>query len=589
MSKKKTNEEFVTEIGSINPGIIPLTAYIDSHSKVLFRCKFCGQEWRSYPYQQLHRTGLGCAKCSYKAAGEQRRKDNRSFIEELKRINPSITVLTPYAKSKQEVTCQCNLCNSVWETTPDRLLRGIGCPNCYHSSTSFIEQFIYTALCFVLGEDQVINRDKKAIGKELDIFVPSIKLAVEYGSWYWHKNRIDKDFEKQRLCKENRIKLLLIYDSCDDMSVATHENCYTFGFDLATEKSYDSAKRIVLSICKSYDLDSSELKSNWDNIVNLAYQKARKITTADFIELVKAKNSHQIEILGEYKSSYDPIHCRCMVCGYEWFPRSNNLLNENAGCPQCAGSVHYSNQEFISKVHTTNPDFELLEPFTSMGVSILCRCKKCGYEWKASPARLLQERSGCPKCIGHKHYSNEEFLQKLHEINPSVVPLEPYPQNNKTKIQCRCSICGNHFSMRPNNLLVGQRCPKCSNEERVQNSIKSNDEFVTELRSISPEIIALEPYSYSKSKIKCKCTKCNNEWKATPNSLLHGYGCPKCAVLKRARMNKKRVLCVETNTIYESLKDASAQSGYSNSAISMCCNGRKKTVGGYHWTYIEDK
>jgi len=586
MSKKKTNDEYVNQLRSINPLIVPLNTYENSHSKILFRCLICGREWEAFPYQELQRTGFGCAKCSHKTSGEKRRKTNVIFVEELKKKNPNITVLTSYEKSKQKVKCQCKLCGNTWEATPDKLLRGIGCPRCYHQSTSFIEQFIYTAFCFVLGENKVINRDKSAIGKELDIYIPSLNVAIEYGSWFWHKSRINGDYEKQGLCKEHNIRLIMIYDSYDEENVENGGDCYFFAHDLSTEKGHKTVKQIVMEICKSFGLDYSKLQYNWDSITDLAYKKARKITTADYAKLVKAKNSHNIEVLGEYRSSYDTILCRCGDCGYEWEPRANNLINENAGCPRCSGTIHYTNQSFISKVGLVNPDFELLEPYSNGNVSILCRCRKCGYEWKAAPVRLLKKRSGCPRCISHKHYSNEEFIEKLRTINPCIQPLEQYPRNNKTKLLCLCAKCGNQFSMRPNNLLSGQGCPNCANEKRIKNATKNKERFVDEISTINPNIITLEPYVHSKAKIACKCKKCGNEWKATPNSLLHGYGCPKCARIETAKKNKKRVLCVETNTLYDSLKEASAQSGFSNAAISMCCNGKKETVGGLHWKYV---
>jgi hypothetical protein len=92
----------------------------------------------------------------------------------------------------------------------------------------------------------------------------------------------------------------------------------------------------------------------------------------------------------------------------------------------------------------------------------------------------------------------------------------------------------------------------------------------------------------SKAKITCRCKKCGNEWKATPNGLLHGYGCQKCGIKSRAEKSKKKVLCVEKNMVYDSLKDASAQSGNRVSSISNCCNGRVKTAGGYHWEFVSD-
>ena len=51
---------------------------------------------------------------------------------------------------------------------------------------------------------------------------------------------------------------------------------------------------------------------------------------------------------------------------------------------------------------------------------------------------------------------------------------------------------------------------------------------------------------------------------------------------------RKAVLCIETNTIYDSIMDASKSTGCDSSSICKCCRGKKKTVGGYHWKYFKD-
>lgn len=48
---------------------------------------------------------------------------------------------------------------------------------------------------------------------------------------------------------------------------------------------------------------------------------------------------------------------------------------------------------------------------------------------------------------------------------------------------------------------------------------------------------------------------------------------------------EKSVECIETGIIYKSIKDASRQTGISNSNIGMVCNGKRKIAGGYHWKY----
>lgn len=49
----------------------------------------------------------------------------------------------------------------------------------------------------------------------------------------------------------------------------------------------------------------------------------------------------------------------------------------------------------------------------------------------------------------------------------------------------------------------------------------------------------------------------------------------------------KKVLCVETNEIFDSMKEAQRKTGIFQSNISAVCNGRYKTAGGYHWRLVK--
>lgn len=52
---------------------------------------------------------------------------------------------------------------------------------------------------------------------------------------------------------------------------------------------------------------------------------------------------------------------------------------------------------------------------------------------------------------------------------------------------------------------------------------------------------------------------------------------------------KKKVLCIETNTVYNSLYEAAINTGANACGISSACNGRYETSGGYHWKYYNDQ
>ena len=75
------------------------------------------------------------------------------------------------------------------------------------SQTSFFEQIIYFYL--VKLYPSTINRYNE-LGFELDLFVPELKIAIEYDGYYWHKDKLDRDNLKDLQCQENQILLIRI-------------------------------------------------------------------------------------------------------------------------------------------------------------------------------------------------------------------------------------------------------------------------------------------------------------------------------------------------------------------------------------------
>ena len=48
----------------------------------------------------------------------------------------------------------------------------------------------------------------------------------------------------------------------------------------------------------------------------------------------------------------------------------------------------------------------------------------------------------------------------------------------------------------------------------------------------------------------------------------------------------RAIMCVETQQIYLSCKEASEKTGISRTSLCNCLKGHSKTAGGYHWVYI---
>lgn len=73
----------------------------------------------------------------------------------------------------------------------------------------------------------------------------------------------------------------------------------------------------------------------------------------------------------------------------------------------------------------------------------------------------------------------------------------------------------------------------------------------------------------------------NLEWCSYYHNNVYGQRLTKSA-LKRG----KPVLCVETNTIYPSTQAAYRETNIQQSGISQCCNGKRKSAGGFTWRFV---
>lgn len=74
----------------------------------------------------------------------------------------------------------------------------------------------------------------------------------------------------------------------------------------------------------------------------------------------------------------------------------------------------------------------------------------------------------------------------------------------------------------------------------------------------------------------------NLEW--CDNSYNLNYG---TRTIRQSLKCSKPVLCVETNIIYKSISEASRLNPpIRQGNITLCCQGKNGTAGGYHWKYV---
>lgn len=125
-----------------------------------------------------------------------------------------------------------------------------------------------------------------------------------------------------------------------------------------------------------------------------------------------------------------------------------------------------------------------------------------------------------------KSLTNEEFLEKIQKVNPSIEIISEY-KGCKEPIKCKCNICGYSWSSIPIYLIRGNGCKICGQKRANEIKSKSHNEYTQELTTKFPDIHLTSSYTGAKNKVKYHCNICNSDGELRASILLQ-KGCHTC-------------------------------------------------------------
>lgn len=371
--------------------------------------------------------------------------------------------------------------------------KGRGCPICSRRRrTSFPEQAFYYYLKQAYPD--AINSYKEIFknGMELDIYIPSIKLGIEYDGKMFHrrKENLVRDSRKYKICKENGIQLVRIIDVNNQTPLIT------------------SDRKIVL-------IDTSEIILE-NAICELLYHLGK----LEYVDVNLQRD--RLKIL-EYLEKTD-----------------KNLATE---FPEIAVEFHPTKNGNLTASHFHPGSNE----------RVWWKCSKCNHEWKAGISdRTGADKNGCPKCapfIGAKKHIETIIKEKgsLADTHPHLLELWNYERNDiqptqvsagsGKKVWWKCDK-GHEWDNTIGHVANrSQRCPFCTNKRILQG--------YNDLATVNPKLALdwdyekngdMTPYNIgagSGKKVWWKCSKCNHSWQTTITSRNSGAGCPNCDLQRK--------------------------------------------------------
>lgn len=204
------------------------TVYVNARTKIKFVCPIHGAVEQN-PMQHLN--GFGCPKCE----DENQRATTIEFIEKAREVHGDLYdySLVNYTTRDKKVKIICKK-HGVFEQKAGNHLSGYHCPHCSISrGEEKIKEWLNQHNIKFKWHYPLRRRNKKKGLSliEVDFFVPSVNIIIEYnGEQHYEPIEIyggEEQFEKQqardreeeRICKEQKINLLVIpYTDYDNIN-----------------------------------------------------------------------------------------------------------------------------------------------------------------------------------------------------------------------------------------------------------------------------------------------------------------------------------------------------------------------------------
>lgn len=527
-------------------GLDPKTLTCGSSKKAWWKCNK-GHEWQSIINDR--NMGRGCPYCV-------ERKVLKGF-NDITTINPNLAKEWNYEKnadlkpenfmpnSHKKVWWKCSKGHE-WQATIANRNKGRDCPICNtESNTSFPE---YAILYYLEKYRIKAIHTYKEKGYELDIYIPSKNIAIEYDGGYYHKNKTKKDLDKNLKCKNDGIKLYRIREGLSSLNDSS--------IDYIVDKNQKNLTEVIQKVLSkiigiNVDVD---LQRDAIEIENLReYTEKENSLLATNPALAKEWNYEKNgNLRPEYllANSNKKVWWKCKN-GHEWESTVANR-NNGQGCPICASKkvlkgfndLTTINPKLASEWNNEKNDNLRPEDFTAGShQKVWWKCSK-RHEWQATIASR-NRGSGCPYCSSQRvsigvndlatanpRLAKEWNLDKNGDLKPEDVTA-----NSGKKVWWKCDK-GHEWQAIIASRNSGNGCPYCSGKKVL---VGYND-----LATTNPKLASewnyerngnLRPEDFtanSGKKVWWKCEK-GHEWQARIADRSKGRGCPFCSGRKKTK------------------------------------------------------
>lgn len=395
--KKKTQEEYVDELAMKNPDIEVMEKYIDARTPILHYCNKHNVFWKISPSNALK--GKGCSGCLSEKLHNRFTKTHEQYVNDVKKVNPDITVLERYIDSSTPILHYCQRHDITWKPFPSNILKGYGCVEC--GKEKFKEKRLKSNEQYIL-ELKNKHSHLKVIDEYIDSRTPITHLCTIHNVyWKISPSNALKGNGFCTECKNDYMRSIL------GMSHSQYVNkVSTINPNIEVIGRYINENTKILHHCLIHDIywnitpysilrGCGCFKCRIEKI-----KQSNTLSNDEYVAYLKELNQTVINI-ELYINMKTPILHKCLIHDVLWKTSPSSVL-QGAGCSKCCSEklslkLSKTHNEYVNELQNINPDIIAIEEYSGANTPILHKCLIDGNEWYTAPTCTLSGY-GCPIC-----------------------------------------------------------------------------------------------------------------------------------------------------------------------------------------------
>ena len=221
-NKEKT-KKFVSDFNRCTKGefeVLPDQHYINAQTSIRLR-HTCGIEVDMTPTNLLNvgkgTIKTGCKPCKLKERDDNQRYSMKDHIKVLEGKGfpvEEFNFLGTYKDTETKIEVTHLPCNTTFSVRPREQVQGNICTKCTSKQKSRMEKTLLDEVVKLLPDVEIIEQARILDDKrmEVDMYIPSMKIAIEFNGSWWHREEVNngRDYKKLLELADKGIRLVTV-------------------------------------------------------------------------------------------------------------------------------------------------------------------------------------------------------------------------------------------------------------------------------------------------------------------------------------------------------------------------------------------